>query len=188
MATETTIDEAAYRDLALAETDRKWELRDGHLREKPPMTAAHNWIASKIGHQLMLGLDWSAYQVRFDAGRVHRPVGTFIIPDVFVVPSALVRPLYGQSDVLESYDQPLPLVVEVWSRSTGAYDVTEKLAVYRQHGDLEIWLVHPYERTLTSWCRQPDGAYESIVVREGIVRPLAFPEITIDLDQLFELD
>jgi hypothetical protein len=33
-------------------------------------------------------------------------------------------------------------VVEVWSRSTGAYDVETKLQGYREHGDAEI-LVHP---------------------------------------------
>ena len=36
------ISEEAYERLALAEPDRKWELRDGVLREKPGMTAAHN--------------------------------------------------------------------------------------------------------------------------------------------------
>ena len=73
---------------------------------------------------------------------------------------ALVTPLLDQHDVLEVYDQPLPLVVEVWSRSTGDYDVEEKLAVYQQRGDLEIWRIHPYERTLTAWRRLPDGSYE----------------------------
>jgi Uma2 family endonuclease len=187
MATETIIDEEAYRTLALDEPDRKWELRDGHLREKPPMTAAHNWVGLKIGHQLMSQLDWSAYQVRVDAGRVHRPAATFFIPDVFVVPTALVRPLYDQPDILEVYDQPLPLVVEVWSRSTGDYDVTEKLSVYKQRGDREIWLVHPYEGTLTSWRRQPNGGYDEQIFAEGVARPLEFPDAVIDLSQLFDL-
>ena len=176
----------AYKRRALAEPDRKWELRDGYLREKPPMTASHNWLEMKLGHMLMSQLDWSVYQVRVDAGRVHRPAGTFFIPDVFVVPTALVKPFLDQSDVLEVYDQPLPLVVEVWSRSTGDYDITEKLAVYQQRGDLEIWLIHPYERTLTSWRRQPDGGYESTIFREGTVRPVALPNVAIDLGWLFD--
>jgi Uma2 family endonuclease len=104
------------------------------------------------------------------------------------VPTALVRPLYDQLDVLEVYDQPLPLVVVVWSRSTGDYDVTEKLIVYQQRSDLEIWMVHPYERTLTSWRRQPDGSYDSMIFREGIVRPVALPHVAIDLGQHFDLE
>ena len=90
---------------------------------KPGMTAAHNQLEMNLGFILMSQLDRSAYSVRIDAGRVHRPGATYYIPDVFVVPMALVTPLLDQQDVLEVYDQPLPLVVEVWSRSTGDYDV-----------------------------------------------------------------
>jgi Uma2 family endonuclease len=186
MATETQIDEATYERLALAEPDRKWELRDGHLLEKPPMTSAHNWIGIKLGYMLMAQLDWSTYQARVDAGRLRRPEATYYIPDVFVVPTAFVIPLLDQQDTLEMFDQPLPLVVEVWSRSTGGYDVAEKLAGYRRRGDLEIWRIHPYERTLTTWVRQPDGTYEETVYREGIVHPAALPGVAVDLGELLD--
>ena len=98
-----------------------------------------------------------------------------------------VTPLLDLHDVLEVYDQPLPLVVEVWSRSTGDYDVEEKLAVYQQRGDLEIWRIHPYERTLTAWRRQPDGSYDETIHREGVVSPTALPGVEIDLAALFDL-
>ena len=184
--TRTRLSGEAYERLALAEPDRKWELRDGHPREKPGMTAAHNWLALKLGHFLLLQLDWSVYQVRVDAGRVHRPAATYYIPDVFVMPTAFVIPLFDQH-VLEVYDQPLPLVVEVWSRSTGDYDVAEKLTVYQQRGDLEIWRIHPYERTLTSWRRLPDGTYEETLHREGAISPTALPGVEIDLAALFDM-
>jgi len=176
----------AYQRLALAEPDRKWELHDGVLQEKPGMTAAHNDLEVTLGYMLMSQLDRSIFRVRIDAGRVHRPGASYFIPDVFVVPTALVTPLLDRQDLLEVYDDPLPLVVEVWSRSTGDYDVEEKLAVYRQRGDLEIWRIHPYERTLTSWRRQVDGSYEETLYREGIIHPMALPGVTIDLAKLFE--
>jgi Uma2 family endonuclease len=186
MAIETRISNEAYERLALAETDRKWELWDGLLREKPGMTSAHNIATMKLGFLLMSQLDWSVYQVRIDMARVHRPGATFFIPDVFVVPSELVNPLVDRQDVLEAFDQPLPLVAEVWSRSTGDYDVAEKLAVYQQRGDREIWYVHPYERTVTVWRRLPDGTYEETLYREGVISPVALPGVVIDLAALFE--
>jgi Uma2 family endonuclease len=186
MAIETRISGETYERLALAEPDRKWELRDGHLREKPGMTAAHNSLEMQLGFMLMSQLDWSVFQVRVDAGRVRRPEATYFIPDIFVVPTALVAPLLKLQDVLEVYDQPLPLVVEVWSRSTGEYDVEEKLAVYKQRGDLEIWRIHPYERTLTAWRRLPDGSYDETIHHEGVVSPTALPGIEIDLTVLFD--
>jgi Uma2 family endonuclease len=186
MAIETRMSGGAYERLALAEPDRKWELRDGHLREKPGMTAAHNSLEMQLGYMLMSQLDWSIFQVRVDAGRVRRPEATYFIPDIFVVPTAYVIPLMDQQDVLEVYDQPLPLVVEVWSRSTGEYDIEEKLAVYQQRGDLEIWRIHPYERTLTAWRRLPDGTYDETIHHEGVVRPTVLPSVEIDLAALFD--
>jgi Uma2 family endonuclease len=187
MAIETRISGEVYERIALAEPHRKWELRDGVLREKPGMTASHNELEVTLGYMLMSQLDRAAYRVRVDAGRMQRSRVTYLIPDVFVVPTAYVTPLLDQKDVLEVYEQPLPLVIEVWSRSTGDYDVEEKLAVYKQRGDLEIWRIHPYERTLTAWCRHPDGRYEETVHREGIVRPTALAGVEIDLAALFEL-
>ena len=186
MAIETRISGETYERLALSEPDRKWELRDGVLREKPAMTSAHNWLEVKLGYLLMSQLDWSIFQVRVDAGRVRRPEATYFIPDVFVIPTSLVTPLLDLQDVLEVYDQPLPLVVEVWSRSTGDYDVEEKLRVYRNRGDQEIWQIHPYERTLTTWRRLPNGSYEEAVYSEGVVHPIALPGIVIDLAALFD--
>ena len=63
----------------------------------------------------------------------------------------------------------------------------EKLAVYQQRGDLEIWSIHPYERMLTAWRRLPDGSYEEAVFSEGVVNPVALPGVGIDLAALFGL-
>jgi Uma2 family endonuclease len=123
MAIDTRISNEAYERLALVEPDRKWELWDGQLREKPGMTHAHNRVSIRLGHLLMLQLDMSEYEVRVDAGRVHRPGATYVIPDVYVFPVSYVTPSLRAGDALEVYERPLPLVVEVWSRSTGAYDV-----------------------------------------------------------------
>jgi Uma2 family endonuclease len=77
-------------------------------------------------------------------------------------------------------------VVEVWSPTTGNYDLETKLGEYQRRGDREIWLIHPYDRTLTTWRRQPDGSYaESHHDHGGTVQPTALPGVTIDLDALF---
>ena len=80
----------------------------------------------------------------------------------------------------------MPLVVEVWSPSTGDYDVMTKLQQYQFRGDAEIWLVHPYDRTLTAWRRRPDGSYSETLYREGSIEPVALPGVCIELASLFE--
>jgi Uma2 family endonuclease len=185
MAIETRIDEEAYLRLAFAEPDRKWELVDGRLREKPAMTFRHNQWEITVGFAIRSQLDLSVYEVRIDAGRLRKPGATYYIPDVFVFPLAFATEFKDRDDVLEVYDEPLPLVVEIWSRSTGGYDVEEKLADYQARGDAEIWRLHPFERTLMRWVRQADGSYEESLLRGGVIRLAALPGVAIDLDALF---
>ena len=118
------------------------------------------------------------------AGHVRLPTQAYYIPDVFVIPIELQEALWGRG-VLESYDAPLPLVVEIWSPSTGGYGVETKLREYQRRGDIEIWRLHPYEHTLIAWRRQPDGGYVETSYAGGIVHPIALPNVTVDLDTLF---
>jgi len=79
----------------------------------------------------------------------------------------------------------LALVVEIWSPSTGGYDVAEKLPEYMRRGDREIWFIHPVELTLTAWRRQQDGTYAKSVHRDGRLELAAVPGVVVDLDALF---
>ena len=79
----------------------------------------------------------------------------------------------------------MPLVVDVWSPSTGDTDVADKLQEYQQRGDLEIWHIHPYERTLTAWVRRSDGSYTETLYTGGAVQPAFLPNVTIELASLF---
>lgn len=174
-----------FRRLMLDDPEGRWELFDGQLREKPSMSFRHNNGMTLLGRQLMLQLDPNEFLVRINTGRVRREETTYFIPDVFVFPLAYVGPERDRPDALEIYDQPLPLVVEVWSPSTGGYDVDTKFAEYMRRGDVEIWRLHPFERTLTVWRRQPDGSYAEAIYGGGAIEPTALPGVSIDLEPLF---
>jgi Uma2 family endonuclease len=184
MAVAQRMSEKAYREFVLSGVEGAWELHEGRLVEKPAVTWEHTAIASLLGVLLQNQLDLDEYRVFFE-GRVRRPEATIFLPDVFVVPTAFGEPFRGRPSQLAIFSPPLPLIVEVWSESTGDYDVDTKIPVYQQRGDLEIWRIHPYERTLTSWQRQPDGSYQQSVHRGGTISPMALPWVTIDLDRLF---
>jgi len=175
----------SFERVALDAPEVLWELHEGRLREKPGMSFRHNDTTVYLGTQLVNQLDPTEYRVRINVGHVRHADETYYIPDIFVFPVALVGPERDRPDVLEVYDAPLPLVVEVWSPSTGGYDVDAKLPAYERRGDFEIWRPHPFERTLSARRRQPDGSYAETVHRGGIMRPVALPDIAIDLDALF---
>ena len=179
------ISEKEFRKLALGDPSGHWELHGGVPRQKPPMTALHNDLVDHLAGLLFTQLDRREFRVRADHGHVRRSSDRYYIPDVFVVPTDQFLPR-AALHTLETYAQPLPLVVEIWSPSTGDYDIEAKLPEYQPRGDLEIWYIHPYERTLKRWVRQPDGSYAESLHTGAQIQPVALPGVTIDLDVLFE--
>ncbi len=174
-----------YARVALEDGDAQWELVCGRLRQKPPMTAAHNHTARLLRRQIERHLPESAYEIA-ETARLRIASGTFYIPDLVALPVALVAEALRQPHELEVYAAAMPLVVEVWSPSTGDYDVNTKIPAYQRRGDLEIWLIHPYERWLRAWRRQPDGSYsETAYTGEAVVEPAALPGVRIALARLF---
>jgi Uma2 family endonuclease len=178
------VSEQTYLQLIREDSDEIWELHCGHLRSKPPMTWEHVRTASVLGFRLQQQLELEAFVVIEQSGRAKRSESRYYVPDLVVVPDEMARQLFSSPGLLAVFPEPLPLVVEVWSPSTGTYDVNDKLPEYQRRGDLEIWLIHPYQRSLTSWVRQTDGSYAETVYREGVVRPAALPGVAIDLGEL----
>jgi Uma2 family endonuclease len=180
------VGEETYVRLALEDPDTRWELHDGLLVEKPGMSFTHLNVAMLLGNHLAQQVDLRQFLVLTNDGRLRRAARTYLIPDVSVVPVDLLRRLRrAQPTGLGVFDEPLPLVAEVWSPSTGRYDVNTKLPTYQRRGDLEIWRLQPFERTLTVWRRQADGRYAETVYHGGTVELAALPGVMVDLDALF---
>lgn len=185
MSVAHRISEAEYEQIVLAEPIEKWELIEGRLREKPGLSWDHNRVVMMLGLLLLRQLDLHQFHVFYES-RVRRSFGTIFLPDLMVVPTEFGREFAGRPGTLAIFSQPLPLVVEVWSVSTRDYDVDTKLPEYQRGGDEEIWRIHPYEKTLTVWRRQPDGTYVEAVHREGALGPAALPGVVIELADLFQ--
>lgn len=183
------ISEKTYQQVALEDPTGRWELVCGRLRAKPAMTTEHGQVNRTLIRLLILQVDPREYTVGDNVRlRVSPPDAeerSYYIPDVTVVPMPLVRRLLERPGTFEVYDDPALFVAEVWSPSTGDYDVETKLKEYQRRGDLEIWRIHPYERTVTAWRIQPDGSYSEAVHTTGTVAVSSLPDVTISLQELF---
>ena len=175
-----------FEQFVLSHPDHKWELYDGELREKPGMSAEHNDAMTNLVIALGSQLDRRVYRVRSNSAHIRRSSKSYYIPDVFVVAADAFRLQLGRPGRLERFDIPLLLVIELWSKSTGRYDANTKIPEYQERGDLEIWRLHPYEHSLTVWRRQEDGTYEESTYHGGKINPAFLPNVTIDLDALFD--
>jgi len=185
MSVANRMSERAYLDLAANDPNALWELWDGEPREKPGMSVEHSRSMIELVFVLRLQIDTVVWEVRVEAPRVRWTERNAFIPDVAIVRRALADEQANQPGRLEVYNVPLPLVVEIWSRSTGEYDVAVKLAAYKARGDAEIWRLHPYERTLTRWVRQANGTYAEETFTGGRVELVGLPGVVVDLDALF---
>jgi Uma2 family endonuclease len=181
------VSEETFRRLSLGDRLSRLELHHGMLREKPRMSVEHADVMDNLLYQLYRQLNLDEYRLRPQHARLRLSSDTCYIPDVAVIPIDMIRALRDRPGSLDAYPDALPLVVEIWSPSTGGYDVNAKLADYQRRGDREIWRIHPYERIVTTWLRQPDGAYVEIVFRDGVIHPAEFPTVAIDLAALFAL-
>jgi Uma2 family endonuclease len=185
MAVAQRMTEHDYVEFIGSGSEGSWELFDGRLVEKPGMSWKHGQIPMYLGHLLLSQIDLDRFRVVTEL-RVRRPEATVFLPDLMVVPTEYGAGI-ADDPTLAIFSDPVALVVEVWSPSTGDYDVDAKIPVYQQRGDLEIWRIHPYEKTLTRWVRQDDGSYRQTVHRGGVVMLAALPGVTIDLDLLFAI-
>lgn len=180
----------------MEDPDGLWELHEGRLVSKPSASFVHNDVTCYLAFRIADQLSRKEFHVRINSGRVRFAHDeyhlTFYIPDLFVFPDALTWPLRNDPHRLEVYRDPVPLIAEVWSPPIAgdyyAYDMDNKIPVYQQRGDLEIYRLHPWERTLIARRRQPDGSYDETIYRGRTVQPVALPGVTIDLDALFRLD
>jgi Uma2 family endonuclease len=128
--------EMEFQELVFSDDERDWELIEGQLRIKPGQTWEAGEIVTALNSLLCKQLDRRRYRVRI-GGRVRWP-GTILRPDVSVVPAGLGDEFRGRPGVLAIFSEPLPLVVEVWSRATRNYDVDVEIPIYQRRGDLEI--------------------------------------------------
>jgi Uma2 family endonuclease len=189
MAVVNRISEQEYLELALNDEDGFWELWDGVLVEKPQMSMRHNRVAAYLGAALINQVDPGVYVVSINGDRTRISSRSYSVPDVMVIPAAYQLPPYQDDPwAIGAYREPLPLVVEVWSPTTGRYDLAVKLQVqgYRERGDLEIWYLHPRERTLRVWRKQSDGGYTEETYQGGVVSVASLPGVAVDLDALLD--
>jgi Uma2 family endonuclease len=148
------------------------------------MTQEHNSAARRLAMLLARQLEADEFEVGTNAGYAARDEANSFLPDVVVIPIRMIHAAGGTMK-LEAYTDPLPFIAEVWSPSTGAYDVDTKFPEYKQRGDLEIWRIHPYERTVTAWRRRTDGSYSEATYVEGDVSVESLPGVAIHIESLF---
>jgi Uma2 family endonuclease len=59
--------------------------------------------------------------------------------------------------------------------------------LYAESGVSEYWLVYPYEQAIYQFVLDDNGQYQlKAMYANGLARPYLFPELAIDLNDIFD--
>lgn len=154
------------------------ELLQGNIIIMSPQREAHACYSSDAAESLrrLLGDRASVRETK----PVTLPNDSEPIPDIAIVRSPLRR-------YLEHHPYPSDIfwLIE-YSQTTLAKDLGEKKQIYAEAGIGKYWVADLKNSQLKVFRDCLDGYYQTeLTLVEGIVSPLAFPDLAIDVRRLF---
>jgi len=170
-----------YEESLLMPESNLEEIIDGALHTMPPASKNHSSVLDFL-QQTFLGQMKAT--LRFAPGTgflMTREPLRYRIPDLAIVDRAAWKAdLRATSD---PYSHIVPeLVIEVVSPSNRKGPLQLLLQNYADFGIPEVLLFHPETRTYESYL----GMTLAQTAQTGVVNPQTMPEVSIDLDQVWE--
>jgi Uma2 family endonuclease len=157
------------------------ELLRGDLIVMPPEGEAHVYFSDRTA-QILRRLLAAQAQVR-EGRPVTLPNSSEPQPDL-----AIVKPLDTVYLEHHPYPEDIFWLIE-YSNTTIAYDLGDKQVTYAQSGILEYWVVNLQDLVLSVFREPTPLGYRShFNIPEGQISPLVFPQISIEVRQLFEVE
>lgn len=79
-------------------------------------------------------------------------------------------------------------IIEIVSKGSARKDLKEKYALYQECGVTEYWLIYPSEQTIHQFVLDENRCYQlkAIFTCDEVISPYLFPELKIDLNDVFE--
>ncbi|WP_432744219.1 Uma2 family endonuclease [Methylobacter sp. G7] len=79
-------------------------------------------------------------------------------------------------------------IIEILSKGNSKKEMQIKYGLYAESGVTEYWLVYPYEQAVYQFVLDDNGRYQlkDMYANNGMAIPHLFPELTIDLSEVFE--
>ena len=168
------------------------EIINGVVSKIPPIHTAHAEVCENLMYFLYSYIKKysckckvfsSIFDVRFPkhGDTADDKIDTVVQPDICVVCDLSKldeRGCCGAPD----------MIAEILSPATLKRDVTEKFALYEEHGVKEYWIVHPKDEAITVFLLQENGKYDNGTVYEfeEKVPVHIFDNYLIDLNDIFE--
>jgi Uma2 family endonuclease len=160
--------------------DQNLELLQGELVLMPPEGMPHVYFSDRTADILRRNLAGRA-QIR-EGRPITLPNNSEPMPDV-----AIIQPLDAVYLEHHPYPENIFWLME-YSHSTLKQDLTRKKLIYGSADILEYWVVNLQDQQLTVFRDpSPTGYQSEASFSDGMVSPLAFPDLSIDVRRFFQV-
>jgi Uma2 family endonuclease len=179
-----------YADYLTWLDDKRRELIDGFIKMMTPAPARkHQKISGYLFsgiYQYLFDKNCEVYHAPFDVRFVDKDKKDNKIINV-VQPDIVVICDLSKLDDRGCLGAP-DLIVEILSESSKNRDLKEKYALYEKYGVKEYWIARPDEKSIEKFVLNSKGKYEQkgIFLEEDKISPYIFPDLEIDLKQVFD--
>ncbi|HAC65441.1 MAG TPA: hypothetical protein DCF68_18400 [Cyanothece sp. UBA12306] len=156
--------------------DRHVELLGGEIVEMSPETPIH-YITAKRGTRYLENLLSGKADVRFN--------GPITLSDSEPEPDiAIVRLPESAYQNCHPTPQDIFWIIEV-AKTSLKKDLEIKMAIYATAGIQEYWVLDLSKKQVIVLRKPQESKYiEEYIIREGMITPLAFPDVCISVNQL----
>ena len=184
----------SYADYLTWQFDETVELLKGKIaRMCPGPNVKHQRISWRISGRLFNYFEHrscSAFTAPFDVRLYDRKKSLLANQDITTVVQPDICVICDNDKLDEQGCNGAPdWIIEILSKSNSKNDVKTKHALYAESGVKEYWLVFPYEEVISQFIlNEETGQYQhySLYAGDDVATSLLFPDLTIDLQQLFK--
>jgi len=183
-------DRFSYSDYLTWKDEERWEIIDGFPYNMSPapnrkhQSISGNFFASF--HNYFKGKKCKVFAAPFDVRLAEKKQSNdetynVVQPDISIICDESKLDLKG---AIAAPD----LIVEILSESTANKDLNIKLLLYQEFGVKEYWIADPNKNTLNVYFLDSKGRYKLIKIYQETdkIKPILFPDLEIDLMQIFE--
>lgn len=179
-----------YADYLLWQFSERVEILKGYIRKMSAPSSTHQSISGKLHGNLFIHfrhqpcrLFAAPFDVRLVRNKQNaddKEILTVVQPDLCVVCDLTkidARGCVGAPD----------FVIEILSPSNSRTELQDKFELYQENGVLEYWLVRPHEKSVQQFVLVNEKyQYVKTYVDDDLISPSIFPDLTIDLKEIFE--
>lgn len=184
----------SYADYLTWKFEQTVELIKGKISAMSAPTRYHQAISrelSGIFYNHFKKHECQFYAAPFDVRFLDRHKSAQANKDVFTVVQPDLCVICDKSKLDDKGCVGAPdLVVEILSRGNSSKEMTIKKQLYEEHGVREYWIFASEHGHVIRYHLTDDGVFSvpSIFVKEDILPSVIFPDLTINLNDVFQYD